>query len=354
MVTYPRVSTDNRGKLFLTFYRDGKRIRTYTGSIIDSPLNPNSHPSDTRESIAHALASEIYLYCLKGGVLKTKDRGGQVCNGSITKDLEFLSHALRNKQRENHSEKYMKLLCYAYSLIEQCAVDGVVEGDKIRSLLGKYTSNTSYNTLLRHMRVLCNEAINLGMTNNPLQGITVKRGNAVLHKPIGDVVSLLSSIEKYNPNLHLCCLLAYGCLLRPHREIRELTWKEFDDNLNFISLGGERNKSGRNRVVPIPSYLKNYLVKGDSDLNIFTNTPTPPNPHYFSTLWSRYKKKHPEVGQYATLYSFRHTGALSVYNKTKSIHVLKDVMGHASLEVSMIYLRGLTIASLTEDVMPSL
>jgi len=29
-------------------------------------------------------------------------------------------------------------------------------------------------------------------------------------------------------------------------------------------------------------------------------------------------------------------------------------MGHASLEVSMIYLRGLTIESLTEDVMPSL
>ena len=57
----------------------------------------------------------------------------------------------------------------------------------------------------------------------------------------------------------LCCLLTYGCLLRPHREIRLLTWGDFDEQLTRISLSGSRNKSGRNRIVPIPDYVVVHL-----------------------------------------------------------------------------------------------
>ena len=39
----------------------------------------------------------------------------------------------------------------------------------------------------------------------------------------------------FNANLHLCCLLTYGCLLRPHREIRLLTWEDYEE-LTRISL----------------------------------------------------------------------------------------------------------------------
>jgi integrase len=59
--------------------------------------------------------------------------------------------------------------------------------------------------------------------------------------------------------------MTYGCLLRPHREIRELTWKDFSDDLSFIHLSGNRNKSGRNRIVPVPSYIRDLLVKGERD-----------------------------------------------------------------------------------------
>ena len=53
-------------------------------------------------------------------------------------------------------------------------------------------------------------------------------------------------------------------LLRPHREIRELTWADFSDDLKYIHLSGNRNKSGRNRIVPVPSYVRDILVKGES------------------------------------------------------------------------------------------
>ena len=55
--------------------------------------------------------------------------------------------------------------------------------------------------------------------------------------------------------------MTYGCLLRPHREIRELTWSDFSDDLKYIHLSGNRNKSGRNRIVPVPSYVRDILSK---------------------------------------------------------------------------------------------
>jgi len=53
----------------------------------------------------------------------------------------------------------------------------------------------------------------------------------------------------------LCCLLTYGCLLSPHQEIRLLKWSDFSDDLSHINLGGNKVKSKRNRIVPVPSYV---------------------------------------------------------------------------------------------------
>ena len=55
-----------------------------------------------------------------------------------------------------------------------------------------------------------------------------------------------------------------------------------------------------------------------------------------------------------TLYSFRHTGAISVYEKTVDFRTVQTVMGHASLAVTLGYLRGLEVCSLTSEEMPTL
>jgi integrase len=98
--------------------------------------------------------------------------------------------------------------------------------------------------------------------------------------------------------------MTYGCLLRPHREVRELTWGDFTADLSYIKLSGSRNKSGRNRIVPVPSYIKELLNKGDNNLNIFTGTTKAPNPDYFKTIWGRFKKVSKLLEQDQTLYSF--------------------------------------------------
>ena len=53
--------------------------------------------------------------------------------------------------------------------------------------------------------------------------------------------------------------MTYGCLLRPHREIRELTWGYFTEDLAYIKRSGLRNKSGRNRISAISTFFIFWL-----------------------------------------------------------------------------------------------
>ena len=54
------------------------------------------------------------------------------------------------------------------------------------------------------------------------------------------------------------------------------------------------------------------------------------------------------------LYSFRHTGAIEVYKKTKDIAVVQQVMGHASMQVKLGCLRNLEVPFLNVQYMPLL
>ena len=134
--------------------------------------------------------------------------------------------------------------------------------------------------------MLFNTARELGWDKNPMEGIGNRRAKASLNKPLGNISELLEEIKVYNDNLYLCCLLTYGCLLRPHREVRELKWSDFTDDLSYIRLSGDRNKSGRNRIVPVPSYVKEKLYRKDGHLNIFTGAEKAFHPDYFKGLWT--------------------------------------------------------------------
>ena len=187
---------------------------------------------------------------------------------------------------------------------------------------------------------------------NLIQSIKLKKPTSTLHKPFDNINEILEAIKAYNKQLYLCCLMTYGCLLRPHREIRELTWSDFSDDLTYIHLSGNRNKSGRNRIVPVPTYVREPLVKGEPHHNIFSGKPQPLNQDYFKTLWTRFKRQSNLLEQGQTLYSFRHSGAIEIFKRTGSITKLQKAMGHSSINVSLTYLRGLELPELKEEDMP--
>ena len=347
---FPKVHTDDKLKVFVSFYIKDKRYRLYNGKRIHSSTDPNSYPIGERLSIAKVLAAEIYSYLLNGGVLVSY-RSSKIITGTLT-DLEYLKQALDLKLKGNYSDKYKSMLSFSFKCLHDSLLNSKIDSKTINEVLGRYSSGVSYNTLKRHLNVLINDARSLGMVSNPMQNIKSKKGKAILHKPFEDIGVVLEEIKSFNKNLHLCCLLTYGCLLRPHREVRELSWGDFSKDLNYINLSGSRNKSGSNRIVPVPNFIKPYLNKKGLEENIFTDTLKIRNPDYFKTLWTRYKKQSKILEPGQTLYSFRHSGAIEIFKRTGSITKLQKAMGHSSINVSLTYLRGLEVAELTEEDMP--
>ena len=122
--------------------------------------------------------------------------------------------------------------------------------------------------------------------------------------------------------------------------------------MKFINLGGDRNKSGKNRIVPVPYYVQENLLKKNKDLNIFSGTQKTYSEDYFKGLWTKFKRVSKTIKEDQTLYSFRHSGAIEIFKRTGSLPKLQRALGHSSLQVSLTYLRGLEVAELKEEDMP--
>ena len=63
----------------------------------------------------------------------------------------------------------------------------------------------------------------------------------------------------------------------------------------YITLSGSRVKSKRNRVVPVPEYVRKELIVGDRNHNIFSGDIEPYNRSYFNGVWKRFRALNPEL-----------------------------------------------------------
>jgi len=349
-VIYPKVKSDSENRIYIEFYQNNKRYRLFNGSKINSEIHPNSYPVSERMEMGNLLASEVYQFLLSGLTLEQL-KVSNLIKPNMT-DKDYLTVALNNKLKDNYTKKYKEMLQFTFKKLVEELKDSPIQPQHIERVLDKYNSESSYNTYRLRLCSLINEAKKIGMTSNPMQGIKSKRTNAQMHKPFDNINEILKDIKAYNKQLYLCCLMTYGCLLRPHREVRELTWGDFSADLNFIHLSGNRNKSGRNRIVPVPTYIRDILAKGERHHNIFSGKRQPLNQDYFKTLWTRFKRQSNLLEQGQTLYSFRHSGAIEIFKRTGSLTKLQKAMGHSSINVSLTYLRGLEVAELSEEDMP--
>ncbi len=345
-IEYPKVTALENGKVYVSFLHRGKRYRIFNGKKYGIPIAPNEQELNERISTANILASELYKQLKNDSFIK------ESAIVEPLSDILALSKALEVKLSENHSKHHYTALKYTYRSLTKHIIGDEITDEAIHKTLIHFSNPTSHNTMRRYLIVLLNEAEKYGLRKGIMQNVKKRKGKAKLNKPYDDIRSIIDEVTAFNDNLGLCCLITYGCLLRPHREVRELTWGDFSEDLKQINLSGSRNKSGRNRIVPVPYYVQERLSKGEPHLNIFTGTDKSPNPDYFKTIWGRFKKVSKLLEQDQTLYSFRHSGAIEIYKRTGSLSKLQKAMGHSSLAVSLTYLRGLEVAELEEDDMP--
>jgi integrase len=343
-----KVSTGRDGnREFVSIYFEGKRYRLFNGKSIGLSLKSSEN--------LELLKSAYALKLMEGWRPKKKEcKPAQTIELSFTNRLRIQSEEVQNGRYSHHHkrdcrwvvkewEKYSTLHNLTNTVLSQIS-SGHLESFVKQS---KWSPRTQKNVLTT-LRCL--------VKDDRFNHIKIKRTKSVLHKPIKDVPSLLDDIKEFNDVLYVCCLLTYGCLLRPHQEIRLLRWEDVDLERNIISLSGERNKSGRNRIVPLPNYIKTELRSRYTEPNMYVlrDSLKPYSRDYIKVLWRRYKEQSDLLGDGITLYSLRHTGALRVFEKTGSLQKLQQVMGHSDMKVSLTYLRGLEVKQLDVEDLPDL
>ena len=343
-LSYPVVYKKSNGEYYIHFCLNGKRFRLSNGKKISLPLYPNDFPKNQRKKKADELASLVYDYLVK--------KNYSFAESNKPFSLNHFDEAIKSKLSEPLSPKYVSTLESLSKLLrEEYKLNGSIGVKFTDKLLKSYKNPTSFNTIRRHLNVLLNHLKKNGFDTKPTILKPLKQ-TETLHKPIANLNELLDDVSAYNHNLYLCALFTYCCLLRPHREVRLLKWKDFSDDIKYVSVDGSRVKSKRNRIVPVPEIIRSNLSVGQPDHFIFTNSPVEFNDDYFKTLWSRYKKRSKIIDREVTLYSFRHNGAINLFKRTGSITKLQAAMGHSSIKVSLIYLRGLEVPELNEEDMP--
>ena len=340
----------SQGKEFVNLYLNDKRFRYWNGKAIGLHLKSSDN--------AQLLKSAFELKLLEGWrpIVKKVFRDEQK---PITL-LSQLESELNKVLNGNYSFHHKRDCKWVFSELSKFLLDNglkttttdTIKTEHLNAFItqSKWSIRTQKNVLTT-LKCLSNAPL-----KERLNKLKTRKCKSILHKPVKDVQSLLNDLKEHNQNLYLCCLITYGCLLRPHQEIRLLKWSDIDLNKGFIALSGDRNKSGRNRIVPIPEYVKEELVKLNlgSSVYLFSKKGEAYSKDYFSVLWKRYKKQSTMDLSGITLYSFRHTGAIKVFEKTGSLQKLQQVMGHSDMKVSLTYLRGLEVKQLDVEDLPEL
>ena len=331
-----------KSKPFINVYYENRRHRFWNGKVIEVDLKCQDNPE--------LLKAAFELKLRQGWKPKAKKKIVKTKPQTL---IEVLEHSIEQKIANNYSARYIKDAKRVLRLWKAFEVE-----NKLRNItINKVQVSHAREFLIRptwspktQLTVKSTFSALLSKSKPDLvKAVKLKKPSSTMHKPFANIKEVLKDLKDFNTNLHLCCIITYGCLLRPHREIRELTWADFSEDLSHIHLSGHRNKSGRNRIVPVPPYIREILIKGEPSHNIFSGKPLPYNEDYFKTIWSRFKTQSQHIEQGQTLYSFRHSGAIDIFKRTGSLTKLQKAMGHSSINVSLTYLRGLEVAELTED-----
>jgi len=352
------ITKKSKTEYLISFWYCNKRYRYSNGKVIGLNLSPNLFPVNERLRQAEVLCSAFTMAIREGW--RPVEAEARMTIGSIA------DKSLKRKLKLDYSVSYKKDLAYTKKQwdeyvrrkrLEERSIDELTI-EHIRDWVYLYApSPASMANLKRTISALLKEELESNGVVLNFSRIKLPKAPQQLHKPIDDISALLSDIKEFSSNLHLCCLMTYTMLLRPHREVRCLSFEDFNKDFTQVSLSGDKVKSKRNRILPVQDIVRQEVIRryrGDRNANIFTQQEAGYNRDYFKTLWSRYKRQSRLLERDQTLYSFRHTGAIKVFEKTGSLLKLQQVMGHSTMQVSLTYLRGLEVKELEVEDLPEL
>jgi site-specific recombinase XerD len=156
-----------------------------------------------------------------------------------------------------------------------------------------------------------------------------------------EVKQLLKTPKLLKHRLVLAML--YGCGLRCF-ELRNLQLKDLDFDRRMLHI--RQGKGRKDRYVPLSQLqirgLKKYIAAENPDTWCFTGNDRKGNPVALSTTgvqWIvREARKHSGIKKEVTTHSLRHSYATHLLEMGLDIISVKDLLGHADIQTTLIYL----------------
>ena len=225
----------DKKQVFINVYYNNRRYRFWNGKAIDVNLKCIDNPT---------LLKAAFELRLREG-WKPKPKENIVTEKPLTV-IQALTQGVEVKIAQGCSDRFIKdakriiTLWKRYEIeynIKNITLDNLKSSNIRDFLVRPNWSPKTQRTVKSTLSPLLTE-----FRPNLVQSIKLKKPTSTLHKPFDYINKILEAIKAFNKQLYLCCLTTYGCLLRPHREIRELTWADFSDDLANIHLSGNSNK----------------------------------------------------------------------------------------------------------------
>ncbi len=195
------------------------------------------------------------------------------------------------------------------------------------------------------------------LEENPAKGIKKLKTVNSSHVPYTDEQA--KTIKEYlranNPQLFLLCAFIYYTLARPKEiqllKIRDIKQNKILFNARVTVSGKEKDltKNHKSEFVVIPEGLQKLisefeLKNHNSDFFIFGTDGEPgPVPHHRNRSNKRYKLVQEALGITGgqSLYSWKHTGAIKLYQATKDLKKVQRQCRHWSITETDNYIRDL-------------
>jgi len=144
------------------------------------------------------------------------------------------------------------------------------------------------------------------------------------------------------------------CGLRKE-ELLLLQVRDIDFERKIITIRADTSKSGRSRTLPLHTtlhmYLKDYLAARKSYTTPYLIVSSARDHQLSEYGLNHWVEKMKDCsGVYFHLHQLRHTFAVNFLHSSNNIAKLKQLMGHKSIMMTMVYLRCLPVDQMRGDI----
>ncbi|UBM58207.1 phage integrase SAM-like domain-containing protein [Marinilongibacter aquaticus] len=288
---------------------------------------------------------------------KSKE-GPRTLDGLLDEYLDYLkiyAEFSTWRTRRTHIRTLKKYLT-GLGLIETIMpeeVDKIMVNRFAVALLEQYElSNRGRNNTILELATVFNKFVSDGIIDkNPFTGIRSLPAPAKKHTAFRPYqVHAFKQAAVKDPQLWLAVQFIYYTAIRPRKELRLLRVRDILPST--IVINWKTAKAKRTDHIRIPEEFQKVLEasgvrKFDMEYYVFGEDGQPgPKPLGEKNLYDRHTKILKEIkadGMDIDFYSWKHTGAIALWEATQDMYLIKEHMRHTSLSATIKYLRDLGI-----------